>query len=197
MGTQKVFDLIMENCLDANILGMESICALTDVNHSSHSVVFQVSSEILSSNRNILTKIMSIVTKDTIFNTEEDYVDIECYLYPKLRGLALTVIVNILNLSKIDSNFINIIRSQPLLLDDILSVLVRSVKNPRGRFTEATIAAKGLSVLLSSELHCSVKQKLQQTGGVAALDDAHDYGVKYHSLLASETESCLNSFECH
>lgn len=195
--TQNAFDLIMENSLDTNILGMESLCTLTDLNHSTQTAVFEVSAGILSSNRKILAKILSTMKNDNDVNNEGDYIDNESPHFCKLRSLALTVIVNILNLAKLDSNFIINLRSQPLFVDDVLSVLVECVKNPKGHFFEATIASKGLSALLSSELHHSVKQKLQEIGGVAALGDANVYGLKYHSLLAKETELCLNAFECH
>jgi len=78
-----------------------------------------------------------------------------------------------------------------LFVDDVLSVLVECVKNPKGHFFEATISSKGLSALLSSELHHSVKQKLQEIGGVAALGDDNVYELKYRSLLAKETEVML------
>jgi len=194
--TQIPFDLLTDNRLDANILGMDCLCSLTDVNYSTQDMAVQVSQNIFSSsNRKIVEKILSIMRDDRCPIDEEDP-DADSTLYSKLRLLALTVIVNILSLTKIDSNLINI-KSQSVFDDDLISVLVECLKNSQGHCFEASIAAKGLSILFSSAYCPDAKKKMQHIGGVAALYQAHEYGSKYHSSLAKETEICLHALECH
>lgn len=191
--TENPFGLVMENRLDANILGMDSLCNLTDVKYSAIDIAVNVAKRIFSSdNQEITEKILSMI-RDNGCLMDEDDLDIQSPISSKLRNLALTLMVNILNLTKIDTNLISIIKSQSVFNEDFVLVLVGCLKNAQGCSVEASIAAKGLNILLSSTFALDTKNKLHHIGGLDVLHQANSHGSQYHSLLSKETESCLNA----
>lgn len=191
--TENPFGLVMGNRLDANILGMESLCNLTDVQYTTIDDAVDVAKKIFSSdNQEITEKILSIL-KDDGLPMDEDELDVESPIYSKLRSLALTLLVNILNLTKIDTNLINNIKSQSVFNDDFVLVLLGCLKNVQGHCVEASTAAKGLSILLSSAFALDTENQVNHIGGLNVLYQANEHGSQYHSLLSKETESCLNA----
>lgn len=192
--TKVPFDLVMDDRLDANILGMDTLCTLTDTRSSKKDLAVRVSKELFSpDNLNIIEKILVIIKENSVPVDDED-LDAESPLYSQLKSLALTLMANILNLTKMDSNLIYIIKSQSVFDDEFVLLLIDCLRNVQVHSFEASIAARGLSILLSSTFSPDMKNKVKHAGGVDILHLANDYGSRYNSLLEKETESCLNAF---
>jgi len=192
--TESSFGLLLENRLDANILGMDSLCNLTDVQYTAIDVATDTAKKMFSSeNQEITEKILSIIRDSNGISVDEDDLSIESPIYSKLRSLALTFMVNILNLTKIDSNLINIIKSQSVFDEDFVLILVGCLRNSQENCVDASIASKGLAILLSSSFAHDTKSKVSRAGGLDVLYQANEHGSNYHLLLSKGTESCLSA----
>jgi len=190
--TKVPFDLLMDDRLDANILGMDTLCTLTDSFSTKKDVAIRVSKELfLPDNKEITEKILVIIKENSVAVDDED-LDVESPLYSQLRSLALTLMANILNLTTMDSNLIYIIQSQSVFDDEFVLILIDCLSNAQVHNFQATTAARGLSILLSSSF--DMKNKVKHAGGVDVLHKANDYGSLYNSLLEKETDSCLKAF---
>lgn len=192
---KKALELLMEDRLDANVLGMDYLSSLTDSTKSSEDVVVEVAKNILNgASLKVLEKIVHSIHYN--YNAvEEDDLPSEAHFYQKLRNHAMNVLLNLIRISsELDSGLFLKIKNHPSLMDDFLNILINDLKDAQQRPHDAFAAAKSLALILEIS---SVHDKVRKEDCIIALNKAKNHGSKYHLSLASESLKILHALKCH
>jgi hypothetical protein len=189
-GLDKVMDMLRSNQRESNIIGLESLCCLTDPLKTSHAVATQVSKYIIvGHDKYDVREEIRVLTERDVFISEDDnglsrHAD-------QLRHLALIVFANSLALCSKDNFLADAIKEQTWFSEYLIPSLMDELKRAECCANNAYQAACCMHSLIS----CSeVARKLVlDCGAVNVLEKAYAYGIRRHDLLATETKRCLES----
>jgi len=183
------FNLLLDDHLDANILGIECLCSMIDISVSTRDTAVRFVTNMFSNNE-VLNKIFSIVQKSSlpkIISKEEE-------TNRRLRFLTMLMLSKTFHLLKQDQSLVNALQEFPSFVDEIVPLLVDELNNAKHNPQNATIAAKNLTYLTS--ISTDAKNKAREGGAEMAISHANEYGIKFHSSLAIESEYCALALKC-
>jgi hypothetical protein len=183
------FNLLLDEHLDANILGIECLCSMIDISVSTRDTAVRFVTNMFSNNE-VLNKIFSIVQKSSlpkIISKEEE-------TNRRLRFLTMLMLSKTFHLLKQDQYLVNALQEFPSFVDEIVPLLVDELNNAKHNPQNATIAAKNLTYLTS--ISTDAKNKAREGGAEMAVSHANEYGMKFHSSLAIESEYCALALKC-
>jgi len=177
---------------DANVLGLENLCALTDPIKTKPSMAMRVAKNVLLAREGVDVRedIGAMIERD-VFSAEDEDVALSNHA-DHLRQLALTVFANSLALCAKDGCLSGADGEQVWFVDNLLPSLISEIKRASADACSATQA----TMCVSSFAGCSMtaKEFMIDQGVVAALRKANKYGSECNNLLADETERCLKLF---
>mmetsp|Transcript_38262 Transcript_38262/g.56349 ORF Transcript_38262/g.56349 Transcript_38262/m.56349 type:complete len:432 (+) Transcript_38262:61-1356(+) len=189
-------DLLQKDRIDANELGIESLCALTDSNKTNPETALIASSSIIldKENSEIRDIIASLVEKGLLPGEEEE--DESIYNddhHSRLCNLALVVLSNALVVAEKESSLREAVRGQLWFVDYLVQVLVGKVGDAHLRPHEAFLAAKSLNALV--KISDEARNKAISLDAPRILSDANEFGNLSHESLAGETARVVTSLQ--
>lgn len=179
------FNLLLDDKLEANILGIECLCSMIDLSVSTRDVAVRFVSNMFS-NSEVLNKIFSIMQISSLPKEVETN--------RRLRFLTMLMLSKTFHLLKQDQSLVNAFQEFPSFVDEIIPLLVDELNNAQQDPQNATVAAKNLTYLAS--ISTDAKNKAREGGAEIAISHASEYGVKFHSSLAIESEYCALALKC-
>jgi len=197
--------LIKKDRLDANILGMESLCLLTDKNKTDWYTSLLASRVVLEgdldeSHFNIKEAVLSLVQKRCLDGIRDDkehlYFDEKEHI-ELLHNLSLAVLSNalevyenkmlseeksitdLLTVSKVDND------------NDLVSSLIDELKLAASRPHDAFLSARCLKVLLSASTEA--RNRARGLDVMKVVNKAKEIGSESHALLAKESDNVFTA----
>ena len=175
---------------DANLLGLESLCCLTDPFKTNPVICLSISKAIAlgSGGDDIREEIMALIERD-VFNT--DIID-EAGLANNselLRQCALTIFANSLSLCAKDGCLATSFGEQLWFRECLFPTLLDEIKRVESNACNATRAAVCVHSLAFGSR--AAKSFMIGQGIEESLRTANKYGTVCNDLLAHETERCL------
>jgi len=186
--------LFREKNIDSNILGLENMCFLTDPVKTSPVTARATSMRlILGNEKNEIREDVGALLQTDVFpaEPEDEYNNHK----EQLRHHALVLFVNTLDVCSKDGSLADAVKSEEWFGVFLIPTLIHYGKRARDCAKNAHLAVSCLSSLAI----CSdcARQLVVENGGVEALQEAHNFGVQQHELLAEEARRCLDSIESH
>ncbi|CAB9503512.1 expressed unknown protein [Seminavis robusta] len=173
---------------DSVVLGLESLCNLTDPLKSSPKTSIQVSKWVLlghetHTTRDDITAILNMVPDEE----EEDLL----VVFGQQKHFAVMALANALDMCAKDGCLASAVTEQSWFESSLVPSLLAILKDAVDSASNAYAAARGLSSLLSSSN--ATLPMIEENNGVETLKMAHEFGLQNHDLLASEAAGCLES----
>ena len=171
---------------DSVVLGLQSLCSLTDPLKSSPATAIKVSKWVLvghetQSTREDVSSILQLVAEDE----EEELAG----LFETQKHYALIALANALDMCAKDGSLATAVTEDSWFEETLIPALLTAIKGAKDAASNAYAAARGINSLLSSA--DAARSMVEALNGMATLKDAHAYGLENHDLLASETKCCL------
>merc|ERR1712216_30896 len=186
--TSKAFDSAANLCKsdkhDSVILGLQSLCSLTDPVKASPKVSTQVSKWVLlghetHTTREDITAILSVVVGE---DDEELGV-----IHEQQKHFALIALANALDMLYKEGSLA--VSKHPWFEKALVPALLLNVKQAEKSASNAYAATRGICSMLSCA--DSALRAVEENNGMETLKMAHETGLQTHDLLASEAGRCL------
>lgn len=186
----RTMDMLRSNNRDLNILGLENLCNLTDPVKSSASCALNVSKTVLLDSEidhlSIRDEIRVLTERDG-FGHEDHFVAQHA---DSLRHLSLKVFANALSICSKDGCLTKAVQEQQWFTESLVPSLLDEIRRvDESSANDAYLASSCLLSLIS----CSevVRKHVLSNDGVLLLENALNFGLIRHALLANETQRCL------
>lgn len=186
----RTMEMLRSNNRDLNILGLEDLCNLTDPVKSSASCAINVSKTILldseSDSLSVRDEIRVLMERDG-FGPEDHFF---AQHTDSLRHLSLKVLANALSICSKDGCLAKAVQEQQWFTESLVPSLLDEIRGVgESSANDAYLAASCLLNLIS----CSdvVRKNVVSNDGVLLLENALNFGMMRHALLANETQRCL------
>lgn len=190
-------DLLQKDRIDANLLGMESLEALTDPLKTSAAMALTASKSIIceAEKSEIRDAIASLVQFGIMsLDDDEETCAQEDRLRKELRSRALIVLSNALRVVAQGGFLKSALRKQAWFVDQLIPILVDEIREAKRSPHDAFSATKCLNTLFSfSE---EARQKAVSLGAMDIITEARDFGVLTHAFLAGEAKLSVSVLEC-
>eukprot|EP00934_Nitzschia_sp_Nitz4_P004517 Nitzschia sp. Nitz4//scaffold102_size76354//1482//3183//NITZ4_005620-RA/size76354-snap-gene-0.131-mRNA-1//-1//CDS//3329532213//4507//frame0 len=189
-GLEKSLELLASGNKEANILGFENLCMLTDPLKTNPTVALKACKAILLEDR--CSKIrheVSVWLHKELFVASDETEDGVASLEDKGRHLSLVLLSNALALTGKDGCLAKAIKEQQWFVESLVPCLLGEVDKFQRKANHAYEAACGLTALATCSEHAS--QGLKDLLAVDRLKSAYQFGVHNHELLANECERAL------
>lgn len=176
--------------LDSNLLALENMCSLTDPVKTSPTAALIVSKRIIlgDEKNDIREDILALLQRDVFVSDvdENEGTDhAEC-----LRHHALVLLANAIEICSKDGHLVDSRETKTWFENCLIPSLVDEVKSAGASATNAFQAVRCLQNLAScNDAVCSA---IRNNGGVEAIDEAHEFALEHHDLLAEETSRFLS-----
>jgi len=187
--------LLTSNRLDANVLGLKSLCLMTNALQSGSETALNCSRVILSdvNGTRIRDVIISLVLHNKMPSVREFDGAIRGYL-DTLRNFSMTVIANAVDILAKENELGSVLTYQSWLVDDYMDVLIEDLKQAENRPNEASTAARCLGNVVKASPEA--RTKAMQLGAAKLMGMALDVGRASHDNLAKETRKCVAVLQC-
>lgn len=185
---QSAAELCKSEKRDSVLLGLQSLCCLTDPLKSSPATAIQVSKWIFLGDGSQYSIRDDILSAIEFVNEEKDEEIDESYETQK--HFALIAVANALVMCTKDSSFSESFADHSLWFENnLIPVLLKAIGRAPICASNACAAARGIYSLLSSSKDAC--RNFKESDGMATIQMAHAFGLEKHDLLASETGRCL------
>jgi hypothetical protein len=185
----KSMELLKSQQKDANLLGLENLCMLTDPLKTRPDRALNACKSIIIDEQCVeLREEIGVILRRDAFLPEE-FDEEEQPLVKKSHHLALLLLSNSLALASKDGCLAIAMESQKWFADVLIPTLIDEVKS----FEVSPNNAYEAACSLTSLANCSdlAKKFMKENSAVEDLRSAHSYGLHNHELLASEAEQAL------
>lgn len=182
----KSIELLGSNNKDTNLLGLESLCLLTDPLKTRPDVALRACKAVLLEDAGSVVReeLVATMRKDSSLHKDSSQIVAE-----RSRHFALILLSNSLLLTSEDGCLADAIESQKWFADFLVPSLLEEVKSCGSSANNAYEAACGLTSLAKC---CDASRTLMEKNSASQhLRTAHKVGSQTHELLASEAERCL------
>jgi len=174
---------------DSVILGLQSLCSLTDPVKASPKVSTQVSKWVLLghdtySTREDITSILSTVV-------DEDDEEL-AVLFEQQKHFALMALANALDMLCKDGSLAGAVSKHSWFETALVPALLAAVKLAEGSASNAYAATRGIYSMLSCA-DAAALRVIEENNGMETIKMAHHVGLQTHDLLAKEAGRCLES----
>lgn len=189
MAFDSAANLCKSNMHDSVILGLQSLCSLTDPIKTSPKVSTLVARWVLlghesHNTRDKITAVLKLVPDE---DDEELAVIME-----QQKHFALIVLANALDMLAKDGSLAAAIEEHAWFETALVPALLVAVKQAGESASNAYQAARGVYCLLVTAPSSSLRM-MEENGGVEVLKMAHEIGLATHDLLAGEAGRCLEA----
>lgn len=189
MAFDSAANLCKSNKHDSVILGLQSLCSLTDPIKTAPKVSTQVASWVLlghetHSIRDDLTAALNAVTGED----DEELTGI----VEQQKHFALIAFSNALDMLTKDGSLGGAVEKDAWFESALVPALLVAVKQAGESASNAYAATRGLNCLLSCANAFSLRV-LEENNGLESLKMAHEIGLAAHDLLAGEAGRCLEA----
>lgn len=189
-GLKKATEMLRCKEKDSNLLGLESLCHLTDALKTRPDIATNVSKQvIIGEDASDVREEVAVMLQTDVFSPEDvDSEDAPTTIIEKSRHLALVVFSNSLALTSKDGCLADAVKSQKWFSDFLIPSLLDEVKSFEKSANNSYEAVCGLTSLAT----CSDVARRLMEEHADDLKAAHLYGKEFHELLANEAERCLS-----
>lgn len=191
-GIIKSLDLLRSKDKDVNILGLENLCHMSDPLKTRPDIALITCKAVIVGEHSMeIREEIGVMLQKDAFLPEEFEEDAFRGLFDKCRHLALILLSNVLVLTSKDGCLASAVKSEKWFPDFLIPSLLDEIKSFETSMNNAYEAACGLTCLAS----CSdvARRLMEEHSAVEDLRAAHQHAVKYHELLANETERALQA----
>jgi hypothetical protein len=191
-GLNKSMDLLRSKQKDANLLGLENLCHLTDPLKTRPDIALKACKAVILEKKCVeIREEVAVMLQKDAFLPEEFDDDDATSLVEKSRHLALVLLSNILLLTSKDGCLTTAVKSDKWFADYLIPSLLDEVKSYETSANNANEAAFGLTSLAT----CSdlARRVMEENSAFKDLQSAYQFGLQNHELLANETERALNA----
>lgn len=174
---------------DSVILGLQSLCNLTDPLKANMKTADLVSQWILLGHQTHSTRedIAAILAQ-----VVEDDEDVElASVFEQQKHYSLIALANALDMCAKNGSLGKAAEELSWFETVLIPTLLDALKGAAGSASNAYAAARGIGSILSSS-EASLRM-IEENNGMDALKMAHKVGLECHDLLASETARCLGT----
>jgi hypothetical protein len=182
----RVMEMLRSKQRDSNVLGLENLCNITDPLKTVPLVAIRVSKCVVLGDEkyDVREEIRALTERDVFVPEDGPSEHAE-----DLRHLSLAAFANALSTCSKDGCLTAAVKDQKWFADHLIPLLIDELKRAP---LSACIAYRAASCL-HSLIECSLEARiiLEKSGGVDALEKAHEFGLRSHELLANETLRCL------
>lgn len=186
----KSLELLGSKNKDSNLLGLESLCLLTDPLKTRPDVALKACKTILlgEMGARIRDKLAVLLSQNSLF-LEDFHEDATWIIAEKSRHFALILVSNCLLLTSKDGCLADAINSEKWFEEFLIPALLDGVKSCATSANSAYEAVCGLTSLAK----CSdvARRLMEEHSALELLQAAHKVGSSMHELLANEAERCL------
>lgn len=181
-----VMEMLRSKQRESNVLGLENLCNITDPLKTVPLVAIRVSKCVVLGDEkfDVREEIRALTERDVFVSEDGPSEHAE-----HLRHLSLAAFASALSTCSKDGCLTSAVKDQKWFADHLIPLLLDELKRAP---LSAGIAYRAASCLYSL-IECSVEARIivERSGGVDALEKAHEFGVGSHGLLANETLLCL------
>lgn len=191
----KAIELLRSSKRDANLLGMENLCHLTDALKSSAKIASHAAKCVVIGDKqfNVRDEIEALIQRSAEtpeFNEAQkeggmDYSE-------QIHHHALRLFSSSLDLTAQAGLLQGAIEGQSWFVGYLIPTLIDEVKDAVIRPTNSYIAACCLNSLLCSTV---ALERVMALDGLAILETANKIGQRHHELLENETGRCIKSLQ--
>jgi len=188
---ENTIEMIRASRRDLTFLGLENLCSLTDPLKTNPISSLEISKEIILNKQfSDMREEIRVLTDRDLFSSEFDQDDGPQNNAGHFRLLALRVFSNALNLCSSDGCLAKAITEDRWFTEQLIPSFVDEVK----RADASPNSAYEAICALMSLINCSsvALQILIDHGCVDALENAKQFGLSHHELLANEALRCLD-----
>lgn len=195
---EKVMSMLRRKQYDSRVLALENLCCLTDPVKTSPDVAVRVSKYVALGDEkyDIREELREMMERDVflpsgyVVAADEDD-DASGDHAEHLRCLAFRALANALQLCSKDGCLVAAVKDQVWFAEQLIPSLQDELKMAE---TSASIAQEAASSL-HSLLSCSdvARRQFVNNGGLEVLQQANEFGVTRHALLAEETGRCMGA----
>lgn len=172
---------------DSVILGLQSLCNLTDPLKASLKTASLVSQWLLSGHETYSTREHISAVLQVVLDDEDEELT---HIFEEQKHYALLGLANALEMCAKDGC---LSKENPWIESVLIPALLNSVREAASSASNAYAASRALASLLSSD--SGSLRMIEENSGVELLQMAHAVGLQSHDLLARETARCLNSMK--
>lgn len=174
--------------LDSNMLGLENMCSLTDPIKTSPATALSVSKRIMLGDE-IRDDILALLQRD-VFEHEDNEVSGHA---ERLRHFALVLFANCLEMCSKDGCLVDALKTQNWFENCLVPSLIDEVKNATVSANNAFQAVRSLQSIVGC--FPSMSQVIKNNGGNETMEEAHQFALQRHELLAEETKRFMTLME--
>lgn len=180
--------LLKEDRLDANLLGIQSLALLTDADKCGPNAALLASKEIVSHSeqadlRNIIASLIETGVMDPDENGPLNKAN---GIFFNLRANSFITLCNALKVCAKDGSLFQSIVQQPWYMDILVPILTKELKNAETSPLMALLSVRCLNILVENSVDC--RSKALDIGALGALENARKFGRARYASLATETE---------
>lgn len=173
---------------DSVLLGLQSLCSLTDPLKTSPLTAVKVSKWVLLGHENQSTREDVSAVVQLVVDAEEEEL---AGLYETQKHYALVAFANALDMCSKDGSLGKAVIEHSWFEAILIPALLEAAKAAPASASNAYAAARGINSLLASS--DAALRIVESLNGMETLQVAHEYGLENHDLLASESSRCLKA----
>lgn len=174
---------------DSVILGLQSLCSLTDPVKASPKVSTQVSKWLLLGHDTHTTREDVTAILSTVVDEDDEELAV---LLDQQKHFSLMALANALDMLQKDGSLAGALSEHSWFATALVPALLAAVKLAEGSASNAYAATRGIYSMLSCT-DAAALRVLEENNGMETLKKAHEVGLQTHDLLASEAGRCLES----
>ena len=173
---------------DIVVLGLQSLCNLTDPLKTSPVTAVKVSKWMLTGHETQSTREdVSAIVQMVVDDEEEELAG----LYEAQKHHALIAFANALDMCAKDGSLGKAVAEDSWFETVLVPALLEAVKAAPAAASNAYAATRGINSLLSAS--DAARRMVEELNGMETLKMAHEFGLENHDLLAREAGRCLKS----
>lgn len=174
---------------DSVILGLQSLCSLTDPVKASPKVSTQVSKWVLLGHDTYTTREDITAILSTVVDEDDEELAV---LFEQQKHFALMALANALDMLCKNGSLAGAVSEHSWFETALVPALLAAVKLAEGSASNAYAATRGIYSMLSCA-DAAALRVIEENNGMETLKMAHQVGLQTHDLLASEAGRCLES----
>lgn len=173
---------------DSVVLGLQSLCSLTDPVKTSPMVSTLVSKWVLLGHETHTTRDEIMAVLDAVADEDDEELAV---IVEQQKHFALVVLANALEMLSKDGSLSGAVAEHSWFESALVPALLVAVKQAGGSASNAYAATRGVYCLMSTV--GSSLRMIEENSGIEALKMAHEIGLQTHDLLAGEAGRCLEA----
>ena len=186
----KAKDMLRSDQRDSNLLGLESLCTLTDPLKTNPAVSLQISKSVLldSACEDFREEVRLLTERDEFKQDFDEREPFSNSHNDHIRLLALTFLANALRVCLQDGALLQGMKTQSWFVETLFPSLVEELKRAGSSMNSACKAASCLHSMIKCGASCPVDSSV-----IEIMEKAREVGRVRHELLAMETRRCLEA----